>query len=61
MGLNETYVEYLTAGGWGGIRAEASSRGIAGAYGVFGAMSRASRTVMLVRDPPPISIPEENS
>lgn len=61
MGLNETYVEYLTAGGWGGIRAEASSHGIAGAYGVFGAMSRASRTVMLVRDPPPISIPEENS
>lgn len=58
MGLNQTYVDYLTSGAGQGIRSEAASYGIEGAYGVFGAMSRATREIVLVRDPPPLPTPE---
>ncbi len=56
MGWNATYREYLTSGSWQGVRSEAASHGIAGAFGFFGAMSRATRSVVLVRDPPPAPI-----
>lgn len=54
IGLNEAYYEHLVAGSWQGIRAASASHGIEGAFGVFGALSRASRTVLLVRE----AIPE---
>lgn len=55
IGWNQHYVRYFESGQGQGVRPEAASQGIEGAYGVFGAFSRATRRVMLVRDadPPP--------
>lgn len=55
IGWNEHYLRYLESGRGQGVRPEAASQGVEGAYGVFGGFSRATRRVMLVRDadPPP--------
>ena len=53
IGWNETASRYIESSGGRGIRVEAASQGLEGAYGVFGAVSRATREVTLVRSPPP--------
>lgn len=57
IGWNEHYSRYVDGLTNRGVRIEAASHGIDGAFGVFGAVSRSTRTVTLVRDPPPASAP----
>lgn len=52
---NEHYSRYAELSRGRGIRVEAASQGLEGAYGVFGAVSPATRTVMLIRDPAPVT------
>lgn len=52
---NEHYSRYTELSRGQGIRVDAASQGLEGAYGVFGAVAPATRTVMLIRDPPPVT------
>lgn len=57
IGWNDHYSQYVDGLRSHGIRIEAAAHGIDGAFGVFGAVSRATRTVLLIRDPPPGPLP----
>lgn len=48
-GWNEEYARWIDARGGEGIRVDAASPGIEGAFGVFGAVSTARRSILLVR------------
>lgn len=50
---NDHYSRYIEHSRGRGIRVAAASPGLEGAYGVFGAVAPATRTVILVRDPVP--------
>lgn len=53
VGWNEHYARYQEARRSRGIRVDAATQGLDGAYGVFGAVAVTTRSVILVRDPPP--------
>lgn len=51
IGLNEHYTRYQETTYGQGVRIEAASQGLDGAYGVFGATSTATRTILIIRAP----------
>lgn len=57
IGWNDSYTRYVDGLQNQAIRIEAGSHGLDGAFGVFGAVSRATRTVLLIREPPPATSP----
>ncbi len=53
VALNPAYTRYAEAAWEGTIRVDATSQGLDGALGVFGAVAPALQEVLLVRDPAP--------